>query len=72
VITLSPSILTYSSEYLELSSNDMSTSRSSDGWATANDWANHRPFITSLYRDQNVTLKETMQVMEERHDFYAT
>ncbi|KAI3324281.1 hypothetical protein HD806DRAFT_64078 [Xylariaceae sp. AK1471] len=50
----------------------MSTSRPSDGWATANDWANHRPLITALYRDQNKTLKETMQVMEEKHDFFAT
>ncbi|KAI1132876.1 hypothetical protein F5Y10DRAFT_171334 [Nemania abortiva] len=50
----------------------MVTSRPADGWATANDWANHRPLITALYRDQNKTLKETMTVMEEKHEFFAT
>ncbi|KAJ8129343.1 hypothetical protein O1611_g4288 [Lasiodiplodia mahajangana] len=50
----------------------MVTARPIDGWATANDWANHRPLITALYRDQNKTLKETMRVMEEKHDFFAT
>ncbi|KAI8631341.1 hypothetical protein F5Y19DRAFT_27410 [Xylariaceae sp. FL1651] len=46
--------------------------RPSDGWATANDWATHRPLITALYREQNKTLKETMQIMEEKHSFFAT
>ncbi|KAI0097237.1 hypothetical protein GGR51DRAFT_482598 [Nemania sp. FL0031] len=50
----------------------MGTSRPIDGWATANDWANHRPLITALYRDQNKTLKETMRVMEEKYEFFAT
>ncbi|KAI0434214.1 hypothetical protein F5Y09DRAFT_296906 [Xylaria sp. FL1042] len=50
----------------------MGNSRPSDGWATANDWANHRSLITDLYRDQNKTLKETMQVMEEKYNFFAT
>ncbi|GAW13977.1 hypothetical protein ANO14919_033690 [Xylariales sp. No.14919] len=50
----------------------MGTSRPSGGWATASDWANHRSLITALYRDQNKTLKQTMQVMEEKHSFFAT
>ncbi|KAI0438969.1 hypothetical protein F4803DRAFT_70863 [Xylaria telfairii] len=50
----------------------MGTSRPSNGWATANDWADHRPFITALYRDQNKTLKETMRIMEEKYEFFAT
>ncbi|KAI0533902.1 hypothetical protein GGR58DRAFT_516561 [Xylaria digitata] len=50
----------------------MGTSRPSDGWATATDWANHRSLITTLYRDQNKTLKQTMQIMEEEHNFFAT
>ncbi|KAI1275546.1 hypothetical protein F5Y07DRAFT_172194 [Xylaria sp. FL0933] len=50
----------------------MGNNRPSDGWATANDWANHRPLITALYRDQNKTLKETMRVMEEKYNFFAT
>ncbi|KAI0968254.1 hypothetical protein F4678DRAFT_208102 [Xylaria arbuscula] len=50
----------------------MGTSRTGDGWATANDWASHRPVITTLYRDQNKTLKETMRVMEDKYKFFAT
>ncbi|KAI0554049.1 hypothetical protein F4679DRAFT_394547 [Xylaria curta] len=50
----------------------MGNCRPSNGWATANAWANHRPFITALYRDQNKTLKETMRIMEEKYEFYAT
>ncbi|GAP92477.1 hypothetical protein SAMD00023353_8200150 [Rosellinia necatrix] len=50
----------------------MGASRATDSWATANDWANHRPLITSLYRDQNKTLKETKKIMEEKHGFSAT
>ncbi|KAI8950339.1 hypothetical protein F4801DRAFT_349081 [Xylaria longipes] len=50
----------------------MGTCRSSNSWATANDWANHRPLITALYRDQNKTLRETMRIMEEKYEFSAT
>ncbi|KAI3333968.1 hypothetical protein F4824DRAFT_502667 [Ustulina deusta] len=50
----------------------MGTSRPSDGWAKANDWARHRSLITALYRDQNKTLKETMRIMEEKYNFLAT
>ncbi|KAI0483566.1 hypothetical protein F4859DRAFT_403304 [Xylaria cf. heliscus] len=50
----------------------MGTSRPINGWATANDWAGHRHLITALYRDQNKTLKETMRIMEEKYEFYAT
>ncbi|KAI1758157.1 hypothetical protein F4782DRAFT_15513 [Xylaria castorea] len=50
----------------------MGNCRPSNGWATANAWADHRPFITALYRDQNKTLKETMRIMEEKYEFFAT
>ncbi|KAI0391944.1 hypothetical protein F5Y17DRAFT_384075 [Xylariaceae sp. FL0594] len=49
-----------------------SSNRPAEGWASANDWALHRPLITALYQDQNKTLKETMRVMEEKHGFFAT
>jgi hypothetical protein len=45
--------------------------RLSVGWATAHDWANCQPLITTLYRDQYLTLKGTMQVMEDEHGFVA-
>ncbi|KAI0201513.1 hypothetical protein F4808DRAFT_459642 [Astrocystis sublimbata] len=50
----------------------MGNSRPSGGWATTSDWAVHRPLITALYRDQNKTLKETMRIMEEQYEFFAT
>ncbi|KAI0408444.1 hypothetical protein F4802DRAFT_413259 [Xylaria palmicola] len=50
----------------------MGSNRPTNGWATANDWANHQPLITALYRDQNKTLKETMEIMEKHHNFFAT
>lgn len=31
-----------------------------------------RPIITRLYKDQNRTLKETMEIMERDHQFFAT
>ena len=36
-----------------------------------NDWEANRETITSLYRDQNKTLKETMQIMADSHGFFA-
>jgi hypothetical protein len=41
-------------------------------WATNDDWEWHRPEITSLYRDDNKTLKEVMAHMENRYQFRAT
>lgn len=41
-------------------------------WATNQDWEKHRPEITSLYRDENKTLKEVMAFMEEQYQFRAT
>ncbi|KAI1437035.1 hypothetical protein GGR50DRAFT_646903 [Xylaria sp. CBS 124048] len=46
--------------------------RPSNGWATPADWANRRALIISLYQDRNKTLKETMRIMEQKHQFYAT
>lgn len=42
-----------------------------EGWATATEWQSQKPTITSLYRDQNKTLKEVMQFMAEKHNFYG-
>ncbi len=39
--------------------------------ATTNDWEAKREIISSLYRDQNKTLKETMQIMADSHGFFA-
>ncbi|KAI1827010.1 hypothetical protein F4861DRAFT_494800 [Xylaria intraflava] len=50
----------------------MGINRPSSGWATPADWAKHRSLIISLYRDRNKTLNETMRVMEEKHNFFAT
>ncbi|EJT71608.1 hypothetical protein GGTG_10863 [Gaeumannomyces tritici R3-111a-1] len=35
-------------------------------------WNSMRPIITRLYKDQNRTLKETIEIMERDHQFYAT
>ena len=39
--------------------------------STTNDWEGNRETITNLYRDQNKTLKETMQIMADSHGFFA-
>jgi len=43
-----------------------------EGWATTTEWQLQKPTITSLYRDQNKTLKEVMQFMAEKHNFYGS
>lgn len=35
-------------------------------------WNSMRAIITRLYKDQNRTLKETIEIMEREHQFYAT
>lgn len=35
-------------------------------------WAHHRPTIKRLYLDENKTLKEVMEIMENSHKFTAT
>ncbi|KAI0477323.1 hypothetical protein GGR56DRAFT_401963 [Xylariaceae sp. FL0804] len=50
----------------------MCSTRPSGGWATADDWAAHRPIIAQLYRDQNKTLASTMAIMRDNHNFHAT
>ncbi|OTA98171.1 hypothetical protein M426DRAFT_17686 [Hypoxylon sp. CI-4A] len=47
------------------------TPGSHNGWATADDWATQRDLITIMW-DENRTLKEIMQVMQEKHQFFAT
>ncbi|KAK8019092.1 Clr5 domain-containing protein [Apiospora arundinis] len=41
-------------------------------WATESDWDRHRETITTLYWDENKTLKEVSRIMKEQHDFHAT
>lgn len=50
----------------------MTTPGGHNGWATTDDWATQRPYITTLYRDENRTLKDIMQIMQEQHQFFAT
>ncbi|OTA95626.1 hypothetical protein M434DRAFT_393672 [Hypoxylon sp. CO27-5] len=50
----------------------MATPNGHNGWATADDWAAQRDYITTLYRDENRTLKEIMQLMQEKHQFFAS
>ncbi|RYO97646.1 hypothetical protein DL766_001144 [Monosporascus sp. MC13-8B] len=49
----------------------MDATEARNNGTSGNDWEAKREVITSLYRDQNKTLKETMQIMAETHDFYA-
>ncbi|KAI1142727.1 hypothetical protein F5Y05DRAFT_401584 [Hypoxylon sp. FL0543] len=43
-----------------------------NGPARDGDWTNYRDTITSLYLDQNKSLKEVMRIMREEYYFYAT
>ncbi|KAI2610559.1 hypothetical protein GGR54DRAFT_643390 [Hypoxylon sp. NC1633] len=49
----------------------MATPTGHTGWATADNWATQRPYITTLW-DENRTLKDIMQIMQDNHQFYAT
>jgi hypothetical protein len=39
---------------------------------TADDWLSHRSQITRVYRDENKTLKQTMDILEADHGLKAT
>lgn len=41
-------------------------------WPAQDRWAELRPIITRLYREENKTLKDTMEIMEREHNFSAT
>jgi Clr5 domain len=41
-------------------------------YMTADDWTSHREQIALLYRDENKTLKETMDTVEAEHRLKAT
>ncbi|KAI1213909.1 uncharacterized protein F4807DRAFT_204933 [Annulohypoxylon truncatum] len=49
-----------------------STPQRFNGPARDGDWTNYRDTITSLYLDQNKSLKEVMRIMREEYYFYAT
>ncbi|KAI0009260.1 hypothetical protein F4779DRAFT_627948 [Xylariaceae sp. FL0662B] len=40
-------------------------------WASTDDWAAQKDYITRLW-DENKTLKEIIQIMQDDHQFYAT
>ncbi len=42
------------------------------GWVSGDEWEMHRASIQDLYQTQNLSLKEVMRIMEERHGFRAT
>lgn len=42
-----------------------------EGWATAAEWQAQKEMITNLYREQNKTLKEVMQLMADKYNFYG-
>lgn len=50
----------------------MSMPQRFNGPAKDGDWNNYRDTITSLYLDQNKSLKEVMRIMREEYYFYAT
>lgn len=41
-------------------------------YATPEDWERNRALFTSLYRDQNMTLKDVKAIMREKYGFNAT
>ncbi len=41
-------------------------------YATVEDWEPHRAIIAQLYHEQNMTLRETMNIMAREHSFFAT
>lgn len=41
-------------------------------YATEQDWAMHKTEIQRLYMDEELPLKEVMQIMNEKHNFRAT
>ncbi|KAF3014727.1 hypothetical protein E8E14_008227 [Neopestalotiopsis sp. 37M] len=41
-------------------------------WATVEDWELHKEKITTLYWDQDKTLKEVSEIMEKEHNLHAT
>lgn len=49
----------------------MEATDSKNQGASTNDWEANREIISGLYRDQNKTLKETMQIMADSHGFFA-
>ncbi|XXG93943.1 hypothetical protein Hte_000193 [Hypoxylon texense] len=61
-------------EHAQQSTKTMTTTlpQRYNGPAKDGDWANYRDTITSLYLDQNKSLKEVMRIMREEYYFFAT
>ncbi|KAI1849478.1 hypothetical protein JX266_004973 [Neoarthrinium moseri] len=41
-------------------------------WAESADWQAHRDIFTRLYWDQDLSLTQVMDIMEQKHQFFAT
>ncbi|KAH8592341.1 Clr5 domain-containing protein [Bisporella sp. PMI_857] len=41
-------------------------------WASSQDWENHRDTIIDLYQEQSLQLKKVVEIMKEKHQFFAT
>ena len=41
-------------------------------WATTEDWASHKETIIHLYFSRNLTLKQVVSIMRDKHQFFAT
>jgi hypothetical protein len=50
----------------------MPTAQTKRAWATVQDWDMYQDTIINLYDGQNTSLKEIVQIMKDRHQFYAT
>ena len=65
--------MTDATEAMPQGSANMSvTLQAETKWATPHDWAHHKATIIKLYSDDDMTLKEGMQTMQDRHGFFAT
>lgn len=54
------------------SQNESGESSSSKRYASPDDWPKYQDVIVRLYVEENKTLEEVRQNMEENHDFVAT
>ncbi|KAI2615700.1 hypothetical protein GGR54DRAFT_265572 [Hypoxylon sp. NC1633] len=54
------------------SATQTATAQRYNGPARDGDWVNYQDTITSLYLDQNKSLKEVMRIMREEYYFFAT
>lgn len=58
--------------YLVMPTDSTEEALSSKRYATGDEWSQFQNLIVQLYVDENKTLDEVKQYMEERHGFLAT